>query len=113
MTDIENKAREYAEQIGREYEYDGRETIAKQAFLAGAAYALGNQWRDIPTDKDGVGDADAIDNIALPIIVRYQDGYVFAVNYDWGEEPEWYNDILNHPDRYKWLPIPEYKPNEE
>lgn len=75
-------------------------------FNAGAAYALSNQWRNFPTDKDGFGDADAIDGLTLPIVVRYRDGYVFAVNYDWGEESEWYQDILNHPDRFMYMPIP-------
>lgn len=122
MTDIEKKAREYAKNaIGNttwtdiQYRCEGEEAEADfaKAFLAGAAYALAGQWRDIPTDKDGFGDADAIDNITLPIVVRYQDGYVFTVNYDWGEEADWYNDILNHPDRFMWLPIPEYKPKGE
>lgn len=36
MTPIEEKAQAYAENIGREYEYDGREEIAKQAYLQGA-----------------------------------------------------------------------------
>ncbi len=117
MTDIEQKAREYADKECTVFDDDGIYETAnldmQKAFLAGAAYALGNQWRDIPTDKDGLGDADAIDNIALPIVVRYQDGYVFVVNYDWSEELEWYNDILNHPDRFMWLPIPECKPKGE
>lgn len=120
MTDIEKKAREYADEVLKQallmYDKDASEFLAENAYhayLQGMKDAVGNQWRDIPTDKDGFGDADAIDSITLPIVVHYQDGYVFTVNYDWGEVAELYNDILNHPDRFKWLPITEYKPNGE
>lgn len=87
-----------------------------RAFYDGARWADANpisQWQKFPTDEEGFADSNAIEKIAMPILVRYQDGYVFAVNYDWGEEAEWYNDLLNHPNRYTWLPIPKYEPNKE
>ncbi|MCM1225133.1 MAG: hypothetical protein NC548_62850 [Lachnospiraceae bacterium] len=105
MKKISEKAREYA----AEYNGSGFANEIACAYLAGATEALQSQWREFPS-SDGFADEDAIDKIALPILVRYQDGYVFTVNHDWSEEAEWYNDILNHPNRYTWLPIPKYEP---
>lgn len=112
MTDIEKKAREYSEQIGREYEYDGRETIAKQAFLAGAAYALSNQWRDAEKEKPEYGEQVLImsEGDEYPAFGEWYGDY-------WEREDA---DVINHSnDEYypfkviAWLPIPKYKPKGE
>lgn len=113
MTDIEKKAREYAEQIGREYEYDGRETIAKSAFLAGAAYALSNQWRDAEKEKPEY-------NEIVIARIRYKDGdnyhyYTTMASIpalircwiDEGNRP--LDDEAEYGRVVAWLSIPEYK----
>lgn len=109
MTYIEKKAREYAEQIGREYEYDGRETIAKQAFLVGAAYALGNQWRDAEKELPEAG---------TDVVIGYRDRITNApcMGVGWiDNNSRWYSndDDVNVYGVVAWLPIPEYKPKGE
>lgn len=108
MNDIEKKAREYAEQIGREYEYDGRETIAKSAFLAGASYALGNQWRDAEKElpewnKDVVVACQIPNKSEIEYCVGYHNRGWYLEN----EDLDAIGRIL------AWLPIPEYKPKGE
>ena len=108
MNDIEKQAREYAEQIGREYEYDGRETIAKQAFLVGASYALGNQWRD--AEKEKPEDREYV------LIYHSEYGIEPSV---WNEKEQCWDDAQGDDYMYStktveaWLPIPEYKPKGE
>lgn len=113
MTYIEHKAAEYAEQIGREYEYDGRETIAEQAFLAGAAYTLSNQWRDAEKEKPEY-------NEIVIARIRYKDGEVYHYYSTMASIPSlircWIdedNRPLDDEDEYgkvvAWMEIPEYK----
>lgn len=107
MTDIKKKAIEYAEQIGRKYEYDGRENIAKQALLAGAAYALGNQWRDAEKEKP------THNHLVLVDVGTVQPDFRFTAAYYrdgiWIIPDEFYYDskVL------AWLEIPERKPKGE
>lgn len=112
MTDIEQKARGYAEQIGREYEYDGRETIAEQAFLAGAAYALGNQWRDAEKEKP-----EKYETVLVVASIGKYPSFGQWCGCCWKIECS--NAVVQSDDKdypfkvYAWLPIPEYKPKGE
>ena len=115
MTDIETKAREYAEQIGRDYEYDGRETIANQAFLAGAAYALGNQWHDAekekPEDEQNVLILTTYigENSGEPRTLIEQFTYFEQYGFWLKERSERRLKLKVH----AWMEIPEYEPKGE
>lgn len=112
MTDISKKAIEYAEEqiSGMEFANDYERTCEidnyRCAFLAGAAYALSNQWRDAenvkpPFDEDVLTDCP------------YEHGH--AVGYYDGED--WYmteNGRLIRPTHWMPIPpIPEYEPKGE
>lgn len=119
MTDIEKQAREYADDAfvrtfsDREMPWNEVREIFKQTFLAGAAYAIGNQWRKIPTNKDGFADDAQLDKIEeqVPFLVRYRDGTMFvATESNKSDFYDWYSDIQKDPDRFMWLPITDYQP---
>lgn len=120
MTDIEKKARKYAEEqiSGMEFANDYERTCEldnyRCAFLAGASYALGNQWRDAEKELPEY-------NEIVIAKIRYKDegnnhyytsmASVPALIRCWIDEG---NRPLDDEDEYgrvvAWLPIPEYKP---
>jgi hypothetical protein len=72
-------------------------------------------WQPIRRGADGFVDEEYVQNMLsqVPFIVRYQDGYTFAVNNadaDCDDWDEWYSDIERHPDRFMWLPLPKFNP---
>lgn len=122
MTDIENKAREYAANAPYDVDMCGSaaeeaEETVKDAFLAGAAYALSNQWRDAEKELPEY-------NEIVIAKIRYKDGDNYhyyttmasipALIRCWIDEG---NRPLDDEDEYgrvvAWLSIPEYKPKVE
>lgn len=120
MADIEKKAREYASEailnaVWSDIEYPSEaekaeEEDMKRAFLAGATYALGNQWRDAEKEKPERGKTVLIGYFSN----KHEDYFDIAYQDEYGT---WYSEIseygypLDCPTH--WLPIPEYKPKGE
>lgn len=112
MTDIEKIAREYAEREGTVFDDDNIQSTAdldlQKAFLAGASYALGNQWRDaeeaLPEwNKDVVVASQVPDESEIIYCVGYYNQW-------WHLEDDGLDAIG---EILAWLPIPEYKPKKE
>ena len=115
MTDIEKKARDYAEvQISDidftiDYERTCELTNHKIDFLAGAAYALGNQWRDAEKDKPEDGQE-------CLCALRFTSHIEYCVMMFIANPKAWVKD---HDDDgftehvIAWLPIPQYEPKGE
>lgn len=116
MTDIEKKAREYAElqlsgmDFNNEYERTCELDNYRCAFLAGAAYALGNQWHDAEKEKPERGKAVLIGYFGN----NHEDYFDIASRDEYGT---WYSEISDHGYPIDcptaWLEIPEYKPKGE
>lgn len=114
MTDIEKKAREYAElqlsgmDFDNEYERTCELDNYRCAFLAGAAYALGNQWRDAEKEKPEDGE----------YVLIYHSEYGIEPSV-WNEKEQCWDDAQGDDYMYSaetvdaWMEIPEYKPKEE
>jgi hypothetical protein len=121
MTDMENKAREYAEKEGTVFDDDNIQSTAdldlQKAFLAGASYALANQWRDTEKEKPEYNEI-----VIAKIRYKDEDNYHYytsmasipALIRCWIDEG---NRPLDDEDEYgrvvAWLEIPEYKPKGE
>lgn len=118
MTDIEKKAREYAElqisgmDFDNEYERTCELDNYRCAFLAGAAYTLGNQWRDAEKEKPEYGEQVLImsEGDECPAFGEWCGNY-------WEREDA---DVINRSnDEYypfkviAWMEIPDYKPKGE
>lgn len=110
MTDIEKKTREYAEQPANAKTWGIHKRALADAFLAGAAYALGNQWRDAEKEKPKCGQTVFIGYFGN----NHTDYFDIAYRDEYGT---WYSEISEHGYPIDcptaWLPIPEYKPKEE
>lgn len=114
MSNIEKKAREYAEKEGTVFDDDNIQSTAdldlQKAFLAGNAYALGNQWRDAEKEKPERRKAVLIGYFGN----NHEDYFDIAYQDEYGT---WYSEISEHGYPIDcptaWLPIPEYKPKEE
>lgn len=117
MTDIEKKASEYAANAPYDVDMCGSaaeeaEETVKDAFLAGATYVLGNQWRDAEKEKPEYGGQVLImsDDSEYPAFGEWCGNH-------WEREDA---DVISrsNDDYYPfkviaWLPIPQYKPKGE
>ncbi len=104
MTDIEKKAREYAERPANVKTWGMHKSALTDAFLAGAAHALSNQWRDAGKEKPEDGEL---------VLISSRYGVEIAV---WNEQCNCWDDAEGDDYMYSaevvdaWLKIPEYKP---
>lgn len=100
MTDIEKKAAEYVANAPNRSMYD--------AFLAGAAYAIGNQWRDAEKEKPEDGE----------YVLIYHSEYGIEPSV-WNEKEQCWDDAQGDDYMYSaesvdaWLEIPDYEPKGE
>lgn len=110
MTDIENKAREYYENEVVNGDSQDDRSGWMDCFIAGAAYALGNQWRDAEKEKPERGKAVLIGYFGN----NHEDYFDIAYRDEYGT---WYSEISEHGYPIDcptaWLPIPEYEPKGE
>lgn len=114
MTDIEKKASEYAEKCEEDLMYEiGKpcydESDIEQAYLAGASYALGDQWHDM--EKEGPEDGQE-----CLCALRFTSHIEYCIMMFIANSKAWVKD--HDDDRFTehviaWLPIPEYKPKGE
>lgn len=122
MTDLEKKAREYGNSAferafsDRGIPWNGVRDIFTETFLAGAAYALANQWRDAEKEKPEDGQmilflAKIRENTLLGeyqhlyCAVKYRADVGFTL---WEQNMKnWDGKVL------AWLPIPDYQPKGE
>lgn len=103
MNDIKTKAREYAEQPANAKTWGIHKRALTDAFLAGAAYALSNQWRDAvkekPTHNNLVLAEVEVDTPEIRFCTAYyKDGI-------WITPDDFYYDCKV----LRWIEIPEYK----
>lgn len=114
MTDTEKKAREYAEEQinGMEFANDYERTCEidnyRCAFLAGAAYALGNQWHDAEKEKP-----EKYETVLVVASIGKYPSFGQWCGCCWKIECS--NAVVQSDDKdysfkvYAWLPIPEYE----
>lgn len=107
MTDLEEKAFEYAATDKSIANASWIQCVAKEAFLVGAAYALGNQWRD--AEKEKPADEEYV-------LIHSENGVEPAV---WNEHFNCWDDAEGDDCMYSaedvdaWLEIPDYQPKGE
>lgn len=113
MTDIEKKAREYAQlnfAVGFEdipgIMLDISDNL-KRAFLAGAAYALSNQWRDAEKEKPDLEEYDCLCRCKIAGIWQFRVLRWYDVDQEWRDHKGLVANVS------RWLPIPDYKPKGE
>lgn len=119
MTDIEKKAREYAR---KEFFNANRSLLGNNGpliaeaieagFDAGAAYALGNQWRDAEKEKP-----EKYETVLVVASIGKYPSFGQWCGCCWKIECS--NAVVQSDDKdytfkvYAWLPIPEYEPKGE
>lgn len=115
MTDLEKKAREYADKACGLYDQDIPELSLNDlncdvygAFLKGADYALASQWRDAEKEKPEDGEY---------VLIHSRNGIEPAV---WNERYQCWDDaegddcLYSNKDFVKaWMEIPDYQPKGE
>jgi hypothetical protein len=119
MTDIEKKAREYAEKEGTVFDDDNIQSTAdldlQKAFLTGATYALVNQWRDAEKEKPEDGQVVLI--LTTYIGANGGEPRTFIEQFTYFEEYGfWLKEKRERCIKLKvlaWMEIPEYKPKGE
>lgn len=121
MTPIEEKAQAYAEsqidgmEFANEYERTCELTNHKIDFLAGAAYALGSQWRDAEKEKPKHGDVVLIYTTYIGVNSGEPRTLVEQMTYfpEYGFELKEKAEEHVHTKVVAWMPIPpipDYKP---
>lgn len=113
MTDIEKKAREYANNL--DTTFGPRIPALTEAFLAGAAYALGSQWRDAEKEKP----EDEQEVLILTTYISAKSGKprTLVEQFTYFEEYGfWLKEKSEQHLKLKvlaWMEIPDYKPKGE